>query len=227
MKFRLRHTAAPSVIIIVLDILVLIGAIAINILREHIPLRYTLTDTALVTTDPLDWYSVVIVAALAGGAVLTAVQVVLSVLKARSKNEHTPQELGGDIAFLVGGSAALLVVSVIVMLFSLRFSVPEKPLESHSYGYSNNNIGVVIVEEVYSDGIISANIFDITYDPEIELVYTFELSELSESAERYTLSWAATDILQILYTDADTVRTVQLNFALLHSEHDGKAVPIG
>ncbi len=219
MEKLIRKPFIPSVALIVVDVLVLLGAIVINVLRENVVYTYTLETDHIVMHDPLGWYASVAAVALVLSAALTAVQIVINFLQARKKSS-SDAEFKGDVVFLNSGSLVLLVISVALAMFAMWFSVPEKPVDQHFYGYGAGEVSVIIAEERYSDGTLAGKLYDTTHEDDISLLYSYELQKLSDGPERYTLTWAATDILMITYTDVTTVRSMQVNFNTLHAGHD-------
>ncbi len=219
MNKLIRKPFIPSAVLIVLDVLVLLGAVVINILRDSMEYTYTLTDGKIIMGDPLGWFSVVAAVAIGAAAALTAAQIVLNAMLARSKTS-SDKEFRGDLLFLNVGAVLLLLLSVGAMLFAMWFAVPERAESETFYSFNNGRYELTIAEERYSDGTLTGKVYDTTYPDEIQLVHSYELAELSENGERYDLSAVNKDVVRILYTDGAVVRTLHIDLSLYHQGHD-------
>lgn len=219
MNKLIRKPFIPSALLIVLDVLVLLGAVVINILRARLECTYTLSDGEIIMEDPLGWYAAVAAVAMGIAAALTAAQMVINALIARSKRVGD-KDFKDDLLFLNIGAVLLMLLSVGVTLFAMWFAIPESAESKTFYSFNNGLYELTIAEERYSDGTLIGKVYDTTYPDDIQLVHSYELMELSENAERYELSAVNADVVRILYTDGAVVRTLHIDLSVFHQGHN-------
>lgn len=116
-------------------------------------------------------------------------------------------------AVQIAGAAGLLAVSLAMVGSSAYMAVGFPPETVHCYSFSDERHQLMIVEDKYASGKNSVS-FYITLAGEGEKtakrLATTALGELSDSAERYSVTWVSGTQLMVSFEDGANYRSVQM-----------------
>ncbi len=206
MRKFLNNTRLSAGIAIAADFLALIAGIVLNALRSSVPSDYTYTDNGstyeITVSHQLDVFALIFAVMLIIAAAMSAVMLIGAVTKHRDTKKGIPTIIG---------AAVLLVVSAAVILFSYFFSHGEAPSRTQQYSFTDEENQLVLLEEQYNGYGMLRIFLAFAESGEAELLVSTDIAELSESPERYEISWVSDTTLTVSFTDKNKSRMLQIN----------------
>ncbi len=158
-----------------------------------------ISGTSISRSEPKSFFGVTAAVVLGVICVLTALIIAGAFRKKRR-------------AVQLAGAAGLLIASLAMVGSSAYMAVGFPPETVHCYSFTDNKYQLMVVEDKYP----SANSvsFYIARDGEGEKMTkrlaTTALGEISESAERYAVTWVGEDQLVVSFQDGANYRSIQM-----------------
>lgn len=209
----LRKPKIAVTIVIVTDILALILAAVLNMLRGLVPAEYHFDDIHVLVevSHPYELFGLFTAVALVAAAALSGVMIAAAVIGGKEK--ATPR---------IVGAVLLLIISVAAILFSHVFvcGLPVKNIQCFLFEDTNGD-RVAVQERQYTENSGVLEIFSVDaiehehHEGEehdhysVAYLTSTPITEFSKNDDRYTLDWVGND-LRIRYYDGAVHRTLQI-----------------
>ncbi len=211
----IRKPVIPATIAVITDLAALVLAVLLNILRGKIPAAYSFDSTNVVVkiTHPYDYYGIFTAVALLTVVVMSGLIIAAAISGSKSK-----------AASRGVGAAALLIISVAVVLFS-HYVVRGLPAESYTcFVFEDGTDTIAIQETKYIDGTGTNEVFrlcETEHDHDnpdtsehkhysVELLTGTEIKHFATDSTRYTLDYGYSNDIVIRFMDGDSYRSLNI-----------------
>lgn len=208
-----RRPKIAAAIVIVTDLLALVLAAVLNMLRGRIPAEYHFDDVQVYVevSHPYELFGIFTALALVVAAAMAGVIIAAAVIGGKEK-----------AASRIVGAVALLVLSAAAILFSHVFVCGLPAKNTYCFVFESEYGDMVAVQErQYTEAFGVTEVFSIEtpehehHDDEehehysVRYLTSTEITEFSKDNTRYTLDWAGED-LRIRFYDGNLHRTLQI-----------------